>query len=68
MTKSHIYKKGEDGMVDDGLKKGPYADLDLAKVIASKHGIDLGALKPCMPDRLFTKDKQIIQTSELILF
>ena len=59
MTKRYIYKKGEAGIIDDGLKKGPYSDLDLAKVIVSKHGIDLGALKPCMPERLFTKDKQI---------
>ncbi len=59
MTKRVIYKKGEAGIIDEGLKKGPYPDLDLAKVIASKHGIDLGALQPCMPQRLFTKDQQI---------
>jgi len=59
MTKKAIFKTGEAGIVDMGLKKGPYADLNLEKVIASKHGIDLGALKPCMPERLFTADKQI---------
>lgn len=59
MTKRVINKKGEAGMVDMGLKNGPYPDLNLKKLIASKHGIDLGALIPCMPDRLFTHDKQI---------
>ncbi len=59
VTKRVINSKGEAGMVDMGLKKGPYPDLDLKKLITSKHGIDLGALKPCMPERLFTQDKQI---------
>ncbi len=59
MTKRVIYKNGEAGIIDAGLKKGPYPDLNLAKVIASKHGIDLGALQPCMPERLFTIDQQI---------
>ncbi len=59
MTKRYIFKKGEAGIIDAGLKKGPYSDLDLEKVIASKHGIDLGALQPCMPERLFTQDQQI---------
>jgi anaerobic selenocysteine-containing dehydrogenase len=59
MTKRVIDKKGEAGIIDEGLKKGPYPDLTLDKIIQSKHGIDLGALQPCMPERLFTKDKQI---------
>jgi anaerobic selenocysteine-containing dehydrogenase len=58
-TKRVIYKKGEAGMVDMGLQKGPYAGLNLKKLKAAKHGLDLGALKPCLPDRLFTVDKQI---------
>ena len=59
MTKRVINKKGEAGLIDEGLRKGPYADLTLQKVIDSKHGIDLGALEPCMPERLFTKGQQI---------
>ncbi len=59
LTKRHINKKGERGIIDDGLRKGPYPDLNLDKVIASKHGIDLGALQPCMPQRLLNKDQQI---------
>jgi anaerobic selenocysteine-containing dehydrogenase len=33
--------------------------LTLSKVAANPHGIDLGALEPCMPGRLQTKDKRI---------
>lgn len=66
MAKRYIYKKGESTMIDEGLKKGPYSDLDLSKVIQSKHGLDLGALDSCMPERLFTEDKQIYLMPEEI--
>jgi anaerobic selenocysteine-containing dehydrogenase len=33
--------------------------LTLSKVAANPHGIDLGALEPCLPGRLQTKDKRI---------
>jgi anaerobic selenocysteine-containing dehydrogenase len=50
-----------------GLRFGPYGarwnpigkGLTLAKVAAAPHGIDLGPLKPCLPNRLFTRDKMI---------
>lgn len=50
-----------------GLRFGPYgagwspfgAGLTLAKVAAAPHGIDLGPLQPCLPERLFTKQKTI---------
>lgn len=50
-----------------GLRFGPYgagwnplgAGLTLAKVAAAPHGIDLGPLQPCLPARLFTRDKTI---------
>jgi anaerobic selenocysteine-containing dehydrogenase len=50
-----------------GLRFGPYGagwnpigkGLTLAKVAAAPHGIDLGPLKPCLPNRLFTRDKTI---------
>lgn len=66
MTKRVINKKGEEGIIDEGLRKGPYADLNLQKVVDSKHGIDLGALEPCMPERLFTADQQIHLLPEVI--
>jgi len=31
------------------------------------HGIDLGALKPCLPERLFTSDKKINLAPELFI-
>ena len=53
-------------MLDMGLKAGPYGQaqghtpgLDFASLAAEPHGIDLGALKPCLPGRLVHKDKHI---------
>jgi len=43
-----------------GAKWNPLSrGLTLSKVAASAHGIDLGALEPCLPNRLQTKDKRI---------
>ena len=44
--------------VDLGLRMGPYA-LSLEQLKAEPHGIDLGALKPCLPERLVHADKKI---------
>ena len=41
-----------------GLQFGTYR-LSLEQLRANPHGIDLGALQPCLPDRLFTVDKRI---------
>ena len=46
-------------MLDFGLTMGPYEDLNLEKVKASVHGIDLGPLEPRMPEDLLTADKKI---------
>jgi len=48
-------------MLAMGLQYGPYAKegLSLERLKASPHGIDLGPLQPCLPDRLFTNDKHI---------
>jgi len=45
-------------MIDFGLRAGPYGKdgLSLDKLRETPHGIDLGALEPCLPDRLFTGD------------
>lgn len=44
-----------------GLQYGPYASegITLDTIKAAPHGIDLGPLQPCLPDRLFTSDKKI---------
>jgi len=51
-------------MIDLGLQHGPYGrdtehDLSLAKLQANPSGIDLGPLRPLLPERLLTPDKQI---------
>ncbi|MBP8251903.1 MAG: molybdopterin oxidoreductase family protein [Herpetosiphon sp.] len=53
-------------MLDQGLQIGGY-NLTLEEVAAQPHGIDLGALQPRLPDRLFTKDKQINLCPELLV-
>ncbi len=51
-------------LVDLGLQYGPYGkdtehELNLDKLKAAPSGIDLGPLKPQLPERLMTADKQI---------
>jgi anaerobic selenocysteine-containing dehydrogenase len=58
---------GPERMLDLGLRFGPYgarfnpfsSGLTLRKVKEAVHGIDLGPLSPCLPERLCTADKQI---------
>ena len=53
-------------MLDQGLQMGGY-NLTLEEVASNPHGMDLGALQPRLPDRLFTKDKQINLCPELLV-
>ncbi|MEE8371281.1 MAG: molybdopterin-dependent oxidoreductase, partial [Sphingomonadales bacterium] len=54
-------------VLDVGLRLGPYGKgfmpfrkgLSLAHLKRHPHGIDVGALKPALPGRLFTDDKMI---------
>jgi len=48
-------------IIDGALAKGPYASqaLSISKLIDHPHGIDLGPLRPCLPERLLTPDKKI---------
>jgi anaerobic selenocysteine-containing dehydrogenase len=58
---------GPERMIDLGLRLGPYGarfnpfsnGLTLRKVKNAQHGIDLGPLSACLPERLCTADKQI---------
>ncbi|MBS1794443.1 MAG: molybdopterin-dependent oxidoreductase [Acidobacteria bacterium] len=52
--------------LDFGLKFGKYG-LSLDKVRAAPHGLDLGALEPSLPERLFTADKRIALAPEIIV-
>jgi anaerobic selenocysteine-containing dehydrogenase len=54
-------------LLDLALRFGPYGaglrpfsdGLSLARLRREVHGVDLGALTPCLPERLFTKSKRI---------
>ena len=51
-------------MIDLGLQHGPYGrdteyDLSLQKLREHPSGIDLGPLRPLLPERLLTPDRQI---------
>lgn len=52
--------------LDLGLKFGHYK-LSLEELLKNPHGIDLGELQPCLPERLFTENKRINLTPELLV-
>ena len=62
-------------ILDLGLRFGPYGarlnpfskGLTLRKVRKAVHGIDLGPLSPCLPDRLKTNDKLIDLAPEVLV-
>lgn len=45
---------GVEAILDLMLRTGPYEDLDLAALLAAPHGIDLGPLRPRLPELLRT--------------
>ncbi len=62
-------------MLDLGLRFGPYGSrwkpfasgLTLAKLKEAPHGIDLGPLESCCPDRLCTPSQRIALAPELLV-
>ena len=64
-------------IINLGLLTGPYgklshplrlfSGLSLSKVISSKHGVNLGSLKPSIPKALITKDKKIDLAPDIFL-
>lgn len=72
--KTEHYQDGE-RLLDIMLRVGPYGDkfddqsegLNLAKLKAAPHGIDLGALKPQLPGILRTKDQRLNIIHDLIV-
>jgi anaerobic selenocysteine-containing dehydrogenase len=56
-------------MLDYLFGTSPYKvqEITVKKLKENPHGIDLGALKPCLPERLFTKDKKVELAPELFL-
>ena len=52
--------------VEMGLAFGPHK-LSLEKLRQNPHGIDLGPLQPCFPERLLTEDKKIHLAPEILV-
>ena len=62
LKKELFQRLGSDWIINKKLKEGPYAKshgLNLKKLKQNPHGIDLGAMQPCLPGRLFSRDKDI---------
>jgi len=60
--KEILLRLGSEAILNKKLKQGPYYEshgLDIHKLKQNPHGIDLGPLQPCLPDRLFSADKKI---------
>jgi anaerobic selenocysteine-containing dehydrogenase len=66
---------GPERMLDLGLRFGPYGDklnpfsrgLNLGRLKSSVHGIDFGAMRPCLIGRLCTSDKRIHLAPEIFV-
>jgi len=52
--------------LDFGLRFSPYK-LSLEELQKHPHGIDLGELKPCLPERLFTENKRLNLAPEVFV-
>ncbi|MEZ5426918.1 MAG: molybdopterin-dependent oxidoreductase [Pyrinomonadaceae bacterium] len=52
--------------LDFGLKHGPY-QMSLAGLRENPHGVDLGPLKSCLPDRLLTENKRVDLAPEFLV-
>lgn len=58
----YFYRSRIRKRVDKALKLGPYGktqNLNLKKLLSSKHGLDLGPLQQRLPERLFNENKRI---------
>lgn len=68
------YLSSAEFLLDLGLRMGPYGKgflpfakgLSLRRLRRHPHGLDLGALEPSLPGRLFTKDKKINMAPEIL--
>jgi len=63
-----LKRLGVKGMLEKGIKKGPYADqLNIKKLSQLKHGIDLGELTPQFPKKILTISGKINLAPEIYL-
>ncbi len=58
--------RGPRGVLDLLLRAGPYR-LTIAALEQSPHGVDLGPLAPCLPERLRTEDKRVRLVPQLLV-
>jgi anaerobic selenocysteine-containing dehydrogenase len=66
VTRAVMGTLGPDAMLAWALRQGPYGagwrpwgGLTLRALKRARHGVDLGPLAPCLPERLFTRDRRI---------
>jgi anaerobic selenocysteine-containing dehydrogenase len=61
LRKQILQRLGSEWVVRRKLQQGPYyaQGLNLKALKKNPHGIDLGPLQACLPERLFTRDKKI---------
>lgn len=71
LTQAALRRLGPSGLVGlllragpYGLRRGPGRGLSLGRLRRAPHGIDLGALEPCLPQRLYTRGKRIVLAPE----
>jgi anaerobic selenocysteine-containing dehydrogenase len=75
LTRAVLGRLGPSGLVAGLLRTGPYGTgwrpfgggLNLGRLKKAPHGIDLGALEPCLPGRLRTKARRIALAPERFL-
>lgn len=56
-----------EAMLDLMLRNGPYPDLDIARLKAHPHGIDLGPLEPRLPEMLRTTSGTVELAAEPVI-
>jgi anaerobic selenocysteine-containing dehydrogenase len=61
-----LKRLGPKGILNLALRFGPHK-LSLNRLKQEVHGVDLGPLQPCLPQRLFTSDKRIQLAPKLVL-
>jgi len=76
LEKAAVKLADPDRILDLGLRTGPYGSgvssviggdgLTLAQLKASPHGVDLGPMKQCLPERLHTVGKRLVLAPGLL--
>lgn len=64
LAAAQVVLRGQmDRLMDLAIRTGPYGNyglgLNLGRIRAATHGLDLGPLMPSLPGRLFTRDRRI---------